>query len=88
MVAVAWLIASPAVRADLTTYGYGNTRLGNDPQKVGVSTANAHRLGLAWRTNVGGAVNGQPLVADGVRVGGRPRNIVFVATLSTGRLWR
>jgi outer membrane protein assembly factor BamB len=97
-VALAGLIASPAVRADLTTYGYGNARLGVDLRRVAISSANARRLSLAWRTNVGGAVNGQPLVVDGIRIGRRTRNVVYVATehgrivaldADTGRvLWR
>ncbi len=70
----------PVSRADLNTFGYGNARLGAAPSTVGISTASARRLGLAWRTNVGGAVKGQPLVADAVRVGRRLRNLVFVAT--------
>jgi outer membrane protein assembly factor BamB len=76
----ALLAAAEPAGADLTTFGFGNARLGSTPSHVGISPATAARLKLAWRTKVGGAVNGQPVIADGVRVGRRVRNLMFVGT--------
>jgi outer membrane protein assembly factor BamB len=67
-------------RADLTTFGYGNQRLGSTAAAVGITPRSASRLRVAWRTNVGGAVSGQPLVVDLVRIGKRLHNLVLVGT--------
>ena len=87
-----------SANADLATFGYGNARLGTSPAGAGISPTNVRRLSTAWRASVGGAVNDQALIADGLRVGGRKRDVVFVATehgnvvaldASSGkRLWR
>jgi hypothetical protein len=76
----ALLSAVPGARADLTTYGYGNARLGTNFHAVTISPTNVARLGLAWNTNVGGAVTDQPLIVDRVRVGGRVRDLALVGT--------
>jgi outer membrane protein assembly factor BamB len=70
---------SPAA-ADPTTFGYGNARLGSDPPVNGITPANIQQLRPRWRTSLGGAINTQPLVVDGVSAGGRTRNLVLVGT--------
>ena len=74
------LVGIGAARADLTTFGYGNARLGSDPGPAGITVQTARRLRLAWRTDIGAAINGQPLSLDGVRVRGRARDVVLAAT--------
>jgi outer membrane protein assembly factor BamB len=73
-------IGSPSAVADLTTYGYSNARLGTSPPSSAIAPARAPRLRVAWRANVGGAVNAQPLVVDRVRIGGARRDLLIVAT--------
>src|ERR1700676_3246843 len=54
---------------DLTTYGYGNGRLGDSRIPVGISPSQASGLYTAWRQSLpGGAVDGQALVLNGVKV--------------------
>jgi outer membrane protein assembly factor BamB len=73
---LACLAAIPAATArsaaarsvQLTTYGYGLPRLGASPGPVGVSTAQAPRLRLAWGANLDGAINTQALIVNGVHV--------------------
>ncbi len=67
-------------RASLTTFGYGNARLGADPIAPGITPVSARHLRLAWRTELDGAISGQPLIVAGVRVGDRVRTVVAVAT--------
>lgn len=73
-------ICGQAAAADLTTWGYSNSRLGTAPAGSAVSVASAPRLAPVWRTHVGAAVNTQPLVAHGVVVDGRPRDLLYVGT--------
>jgi outer membrane protein assembly factor BamB len=77
-VVVAWLPA--AARADLTTFGYGNARLGTSPAGAGVAASKVHLLRVAWRAKLDGAINDQPLVLDGLKRDGRRENVAFVAT--------
>ena len=77
---VAAVMGAAPARGDLTTFGYGNARSGVSPGGVGISVASARRLRVAWRASVGGAINGQPLSVDAVRVGDRFRNLVIVGT--------
>jgi outer membrane protein assembly factor BamB len=77
------MIAVPAAagtQVDLTTYGYGNARLGASPGKVGIPSWSVPRLRTAWRTALQGAITAQPLVVNGVRVGRRTLNLVLVGT--------
>ena len=74
---LAWLPV--AARADLTTFGYGNARLGTSPAGAGIAPSKVHRLRIAWRAKVGGAVNSQPLLLDGLKLKGRRRNVAFIA---------
>ena len=71
--------AGPA-GAELSTFGYGNARLGASPGAAGIAPVTARRLAVAWRVSVGGAITGQPLIADHVRVGRRTRDLVIVGT--------
>jgi outer membrane protein assembly factor BamB len=78
------LVNAASAQADLTTYGYSNSRLGATDAPVGLGAAGASRLHRVWRTRLAGAVNGQPLVVDHVRVRGRRRDLVLVATEHAG----
>lgn len=95
----ALLLGLPAgAHADLATYGYGNARLGTSPPGAGIAPAKVARLRTAWRAKLGGAVNDQPLVLDGLTVKRHRRNVAYVGTehggvvavdATTGaRLWR
>ncbi len=75
---LAWLPG--AAWADLTTYGYGNARDGTSPAGAGIAPSKVGRLRIAWHLNVGGALNDQPLEVDGIKVKGRRRNVVYVAS--------
>jgi outer membrane protein assembly factor BamB len=74
------LVLAGSAQADLTTFGYSNARLGATDSPVGIGTAGLARLHRAWRTKVGGAVDGQPLVVSNVGVRGHERNLVLVGT--------
>jgi outer membrane protein assembly factor BamB len=84
--------------AQITTYGYSNTRLGALTGSGGIPPAMAARLRAAWSARVGGAVNAQPLVIDRVQTQHGPRALVIVATehgaivgldaFNGSRLWR
>ncbi len=54
--------------AELTTYGYGPARDGASPTAVGISSRQAPRLRIAWGANLDGAINGQALIVNGVRL--------------------
>jgi outer membrane protein assembly factor BamB len=73
------VVAAPAT-ADLSTYGYSNSRTGSDPAPAGVGTGSVAHMRVAWKTHLDGAINGQPLILDGVRVGQRIRDVVLVGT--------
>lgn len=89
--------ATPAATDDLTTYGYGNARLGASPGP-GIAVGAVPRLKIAWVKTLGGAIDGQPLVASDVKVGRHTRDLVVVGTghgtvaaieLKSGKiLWR
>jgi outer membrane protein assembly factor BamB len=66
--------------AQLTTFGYGNARLGSAPAGDGISPASATRLRTAWRAQLPGAILGQPLVVRVVRIGRSVRDLVLVGT--------
>jgi outer membrane protein assembly factor BamB len=69
---VALLCALPAgAQADLATFGYGNARLGTSPSGAGIAASNVHRLRVAWRAKVGGALNSETLLVDGLTLNGR-----------------
>ena len=65
---------------ELTTYGYGNSRLGSSPGPIGISSRQTRGLHKAWRANLSGAIDGQPIIVNGVKVGHRARNLVLVGT--------
>ncbi len=66
--------------ADLTTFGYGNSRLGTAPANAGVAPTRARKLQPVWRAKIGGAINSQTLVVDGLRINGHRHNVAFVAS--------
>jgi outer membrane protein assembly factor BamB len=72
-------VAAPA-SADLSTFGYGNARLGTSPHGAGISLSRVPRLRRAWSTALDGAIDGQPVTADRVRVRGRAGDLVLVGT--------
>lgn len=74
------LAAGPAQALDLTTYGYGNTRIGSTSARVGISTRTASRLHTAWVSQLHGAIDDEPLVVNGVRVGRHRHDLVLVGT--------
>jgi outer membrane protein assembly factor BamB len=79
--AVMIVLAPTSARGlDLTTFGYGNARLGSTSGRVGISPGAATRLRIAWLRSFSGAIDGQPLVVNGVRIGRRKRDLVLVAT--------
>jgi outer membrane protein assembly factor BamB len=82
---LAMLLAAGPAMAQLSSYGYGNARQGSSPTSVGIDPAQAHNLLIAWRAKVGGAVNGQPVSVDGVRVRGRDRDLLIIGT-ETGQV--
>jgi hypothetical protein len=71
--------ARAAVR-DWPTFGGSLSRQGHARGERAPSPATAPNLRALWRTPVGGAVNTQPLLAHGVRVGKRRRDLVYVGT--------
>ncbi len=75
---VSLLTASSGQAVDLTTYGFGNARLGAAHGHVGLSPSNVGGLHTAWVRYLGGALDGQPLVVNGV--GRHHRNLVLVGT--------
>ena len=80
--------AAPAASADVTTFAYGNARLGST-RATTITAARAGRLLHAWRTDVGGAVNTQPLVVGGRVLVGEEHGSVVALAARTGRvLWR
>jgi outer membrane protein assembly factor BamB len=74
------VVAAPARAVDLPTYGYGNARLGSTDSPVGLSTGSDTRLHTAWIARLRGAIDGQPLVLNGIRVRGRKRDVVLAAS--------
>jgi outer membrane protein assembly factor BamB len=66
--------------ADWATYGNGLARQGVNSAERGLRPFPVTRLRPSWRTDVGGAVNTQPLVAHGVRVGRHRRDLLYVGT--------
>lgn len=67
--------------ASVVTFGYGNARLGaTPPQAITPPVALVSRLAMRWRARVGGAVNGQPIAVDGVRIGHRRLDLLLVGT--------
>lgn len=79
-VLAALLTAAGSASADLSTYGYGNARTGSDPAPAGITPKSVKRLRVAWQTRLDGAIDGQPVVLDGLRMGHGRRTVVLVGT--------
>jgi outer membrane protein assembly factor BamB len=73
-------LAAASAHAQLTTYGYSNTRTGALSAPGGIPPAAASHLRAVWKADVGGAVNAQPLVIDRVRTARGVRRVVIAAT--------
>ena len=69
----------------IITQHVDNRRSGANIGETGLrpNNVNANRFGRVFELPVMGAIYAQPLVAPGIRVGGRLRNVLFVATHST-----
>ncbi len=75
------VVASSARAINVTTYGYDNARLGATDAHVGISPTSAPRLHTAWIAHLSGAIDGEPLVVTGVRIGRhKVRTLVLVGT--------
>jgi outer membrane protein assembly factor BamB len=74
------LLALPAAAsaADWGTYGSSPQRTGFNSAEKTLSPANVKSLKQLWSSPVGGLINTQPVVASGVRVKGRRRDVVYV----------
>lgn len=81
-------LAAAAVAASLLTWGYGNERQGAT-RATSISPGRAANLAPAWRRDVGGAIDTQPLVARGLVVVGEGHGAVVALRKATGRVaWR
>ena len=67
----------------IITQHVDNRRSGANIGETGLrpNNVNANRFGRVFELPVMGAIYAQPLVAPGIRVGGRLRNVLFVATM-------
>ena len=75
--------ASSASRDILTHHG-DNTRVGwyNDETILTPADVNSRSFGKLWERDLGGQVYGQPLFVHSVTIGGRPRNVIYAATMT------
>ncbi|MBV9309640.1 MAG: PQQ-binding-like beta-propeller repeat protein, partial [Solirubrobacterales bacterium] len=69
-----------AASVDSPTYGYGNARQAGTPGGVGIAAHTALHLHTAWRVRLSGAIDGQPLIVNGVHLHHGVRSLVFVGT--------
>jgi outer membrane protein assembly factor BamB len=80
MAGLGTLLALPAgtSAADWTTYGSSTLRTGYSSAEKTITASNAKRLKPLWSSPIGGFVDTQPVVASGVRVKGKRRDLVYV----------
>jgi outer membrane protein assembly factor BamB len=71
-----------AVPVDVTTFHYGNQRLGWNSAETSLKPANINRnsFGKRWHAKLDGRVPGSPLYLSGLNVSGSQRDVVFAAT--------
>ena len=74
------LLGPVPASADLTTFGYGNSRLGTSSAGAGIAPKRVPSLQTAWRAKIGGAINSEALVVNGLRIKGHRHNVAFVAS--------
>jgi polyvinyl alcohol dehydrogenase (cytochrome) len=71
---------------DLTTYGYSNSRSGEDPVDPAINHLSA---GPSWDATLDGSVYGQPLVYGGQVFVGTENDSVYALSAKTGKVaWR
>ena len=81
--AVATAAAVPAGAVNVTTRNYDNQRTGANLNETSLTTSNVNvnQFGKLWSYPVDGHVYAQPLIVQGVSIGGVTRNVVYVATM-------
>ena len=67
---------------DVLTQRYNTDRTGHNPNETQLTPANVNKdnFGKLFELEVDGQVYAQPLFVAGVQIGGRPRDVVLVAT--------
>src|SRR5690349_12734862 len=82
LLAAAALLGLPgtALATSWTTYGFDDQRTGFNPDEHVLGAANAGSLTEAWSVKLGAVSNTSPVTADGVDVGGTPRDLVFAGS--------
>lgn len=74
-------IATPTPAfTDWNTFGDTLQRTNYNPNETALSAANASKLKLAWRTNLGSAITAQPIVATNITINGVPTTVVYIGT--------
>jgi F5/8 type C domain/PQQ-like domain len=83
LVAIALLNARRAGAVNVLTQHNDTARTGANLNETVLTTANVNstQFGKLWSYTVNGQVYAQPLVAQGVTIGGVARNVVYVATM-------
>ena len=78
------LTSSAASQVNVVTNRYDGARTGANLAETALTTANVNRVrfGKLFSYPVDGSVYAQPLYASGVNVGGRLRNVLYVATMN------
>ncbi len=75
---------SSSAYVDWSTFGFDLARTGYNPSETTLGTSNASKLHLLWSQNLGGSVGGpiiaEPVVAQGVSIGGKTQNVLYVGT--------
>ncbi|TAM73561.1 hypothetical protein EPN44_13555 [bacterium] len=75
---------SSSAYVDWSTFGFDLARTGNNPSETTLGTSNVPNLHLLWSQNLGGATGGpiiaEPVVAQGVSIGGKTQNVLYVGT--------
>ncbi len=70
--------AGATAYTDWTTFGYDLARTGNNPAETTLGTSNAAQLRLLWKTDLGGAIDAQPVLATAVNVTHGVLNLLYV----------
>ncbi len=80
-VAPAWASkANSPHRVAWTTYGFDAAHTGFNPNETVITPKTAPSLHLRWGRDLGSAVLAQPVVATGVRIGGRSHSVAYEGT--------
>src|SRR5277367_3292422 len=69
-----------AQAVDWPTHAFDQLRTGYNPDELALNPATASGLHLLWSTNLGGAVNAQPLVIHDLLIDGVPTETVIAAS--------